>query len=145
MKSSRIWQIPWDLWEHRNLALHNHQALLARHTLYSTIRTEYVQGCEDFSPTGARLFSLSLEELLAKRRSYLEQWVARVQAERSFLLQDPSTKLIRRQRSLLQRFLRLQQIHQPSIRRPNPAPFTRLFQTQLRLQGNTSTGDTSSS
>jgi len=104
------WKLVEALWEHRNGILHDSKQLKDHMVLYENVQTEYHLGCEDFRPPAKALFDRSLDDLLLKRTGYLELWLDRVQAERVFLENDPSTQALRRQRALMAYHFRVRQL-----------------------------------
>jgi len=91
-KSSKRWtselikkllNVSWDMWEHRNAALHHstlHQADIIESKINNQIRETFALGLRDLPRDAFPLFHDTVEELLQKPRSYKEQWLDLVNA-----------------------------------------------------------------
>jgi len=78
----KLWNISWDLWDHRNEALHNPQN--ARNDILDSrindqIRSLFGQGLQAVPRDSFRFFQMTLNTLLDKPRHYKTSWVASVE------------------------------------------------------------------
>jgi hypothetical protein len=78
----KMWQIAWDLWEHRNGYLHNEENNLISGEVNQKIFAEFQLGCKQLDKNTRALFQLGLSAILQKPLDIRVQWVRRVQAAR---------------------------------------------------------------
>lgn len=74
----RIWQIAWDLWEHRNNLLHNEGNRAHRkevEDLNSAIESEWEKGRDTLPQCYNSLFNTTLQILLDKSQHSKQQWL----------------------------------------------------------------------
>jgi hypothetical protein len=85
-----LWQIAWDMWEHRNNILHDNDAnatLLGITALNTQIITMYHRGILPLmTPDEKVLFKSPLESLLRLRPPSKRAWIASVKASHSLCL-----------------------------------------------------------
>lgn len=77
----KIWQIAWEMWEHRNSVLHNNDASTHRidaEELTSEIRDEHQRGSVGLSFRHRYLFSYSLQRMLQLSVEDKKQWLTSV-------------------------------------------------------------------
>jgi hypothetical protein len=77
-----MWQVAWDLWEHRNGYLHDREDNLLSIQVNNSIITQFDLGYKKLDRATQALFSGSLHSILAKPFEIRQQWVRRVQSAR---------------------------------------------------------------
>ncbi len=79
----KLWNISWDLWDHRNEVLHNEtstqEAILDSQT-NDTIWQLFGGGPQVVLHDALTLFTGTLEELLQHPKHYKDQWIALAKA-----------------------------------------------------------------
>jgi hypothetical protein len=78
----KLWQIAWDLWEHRNGFLHAHENSLISHEVNKEIRNQFEVGYMDLDKQTRALFLPDVYSILQKPLDIRQQWVRRVLAAR---------------------------------------------------------------
>ena len=79
----KLWDIAWDLWEHRNGFLHKEkQTAQQLAQVEKDVRQEFHLGSSRLAPRDQPLFSKSLEEMLESSYDLQKAWVMLVQAAR---------------------------------------------------------------
>jgi len=79
----KLWNISWDMWDHRNEALHqsaDYQAEILDSLIDDQIRIFYGQGPQAVPRDAIAFFNGNLEDLIQKPKHYKEQWVESVKA-----------------------------------------------------------------
>jgi hypothetical protein len=77
----KLWQIAWDLWEHRNGILHNRQNMITAEEctrLDQMIRNVYYDYRQSLLIQDRYLTSLPLRTLLSKGTSYKRTWLSQM-------------------------------------------------------------------
>jgi hypothetical protein len=111
----KLWDIAWDLWEHRNGILHEKTNLVSDaelHTIDRNIRNSFLHLRSISLPAHDRhLLSISLTRLLRKDRSYKSEWlrlatiVLQSKAHEQWLRRTSNALLIRGMQHGMQHFL----------------------------------------
>ena len=81
----RIWMIPWELWEHRNLHLHNDGSSIHRtdqQSVVSEILREWNAGMGTLNPRYQHLFQGTIQQRLNDNIHLKLMWLASVWAAR---------------------------------------------------------------
>jgi hypothetical protein len=73
-----MWQIAWDLWEHRNGYLHNKEDNLISQELNKRLEQEFNKGTKLLRKSTRALFSGGLAALQRKPLEIRQQWLRRV-------------------------------------------------------------------
>jgi hypothetical protein len=82
----KLWEIAWDLWDHRNQVKKNietAQDIARRDTIMQAVRSEYSFGRAGLPRRDWRLFKRPLHSTLASSLHYMDAWLLRVQIARS--------------------------------------------------------------
>jgi hypothetical protein len=107
-----LWQIAWDMWDHRNKVLHEsdtNEALLGITAINSHITDMYRAGTHPLmTPDEKILFHPPLESLLRLRPTSKQAWVATVKASLSLCIIRHNS-FMPRERDFMRRFLERQQ------------------------------------
>jgi hypothetical protein len=77
----KLWEVAWDLWEHRNGILHHKEASIIISQLNAEISTEFREKESLLAPDKA-LFRVGLNSLLSKPIEIKQQWLARIKLAR---------------------------------------------------------------
>jgi hypothetical protein len=83
-----MWQIAWDLWEHRNGYLHERENNLISLEVNRNISLEFNKGHRQLDRNTRALFLLGLKAILDKPLDIRVQWLRRVQAARDHAAAD---------------------------------------------------------
>ena len=75
---TKLWDIAWDMWEHRNGCLHDNEMGEEIIQLHSDITHQYSLGSTNFSRKSQGLFHSSLESLLLSSKATKQLWLQRV-------------------------------------------------------------------
>jgi hypothetical protein len=94
----KLWDVAWDLWEHRNGFLHDaeyQETLYNMANVNAEIRFQFERGCEKLPQRVRYLFEGNLSELLTTSVQHRHKWLATVTAAREMAderqaLQDQS-------------------------------------------------------
>jgi hypothetical protein len=78
----KMWQIAWDLWEHRNGYLHEQENNLISVEVNQSILAEFKVGCRLLDRNTRALFQKGSSLILSKPLEIRVQWVRRVRAAR---------------------------------------------------------------
>jgi hypothetical protein len=79
----KMWQVAWDLWEHRNGYLHDNENNLISLQVNAEIQNEFTLGYRELDPPSRTLFAGGLNAVLHKPLEIRQQWLRRVQVARS--------------------------------------------------------------
>jgi hypothetical protein len=79
----KMWEVAWNMWEHRNGILHDKEQSIILQSLNDTIRDEFRKGGQGLPKEARTLFSHGCSAVLNKSVEVRQQWVARVQLARS--------------------------------------------------------------
>jgi hypothetical protein len=79
----KMWEVAWNMWEHRNGILHDKEQSIILQSLNDTIREEFRKGGQGLPKEARALFSQGCGVVLAKPVEVRQQWVARLQLARS--------------------------------------------------------------
>jgi hypothetical protein len=95
----KLWEVTWDLWNHRNQAkfdLETAQDIARRESILAAVRSEYSVGRSSLPRRDWRHFQCPLLSILSSSLHYLDAWLLRVktahsrQVRRAADLADPS-------------------------------------------------------
>jgi len=78
----KLWNISWDMWDHRNEALHHSQnarADILESRVNDQITALYQQGLQAIPRDSFAFFKTPLKILLTKTKQYKTRWVASVE------------------------------------------------------------------
>jgi hypothetical protein len=78
-----MWQIAWDLWEHRNGFLHDREVTLLSIQIDAKITEEFNIGARSLDLATKTLFKYGLNAVLSKPLEVKQQWLRRVVAARN--------------------------------------------------------------
>jgi hypothetical protein len=79
----KLWQIAWDLWEHRNGYLHDKDDSLLVRQLHEAIEYQFELGTAKLEHDTKALFMPGLAAILKKPTDIKQQWVRRVEFART--------------------------------------------------------------
>jgi hypothetical protein len=82
----KLWEIAWDLWDHRNQIKHNietDQDVAHSEAILHSVRAEYAFGCTGLPHRDWHLFQCPLLSLLTSSLYYQDVWLIRVQTART--------------------------------------------------------------
>jgi hypothetical protein len=79
----KLWEVAWDMWEHRNGILHDKEQSIILQNLHTDIREEFARGSDGLAQEVKTLFIKGCEAVLAKPVEVKMQWLARVQLART--------------------------------------------------------------
>jgi hypothetical protein len=79
----KMWEVAWNMWEHRNGILHNKEQSIILQSLNGTIREEFQKGGEGLPKEAWVLLSQGCRAVLAKSAEVKQQWVAWLQLAQS--------------------------------------------------------------
>jgi hypothetical protein len=78
----KLWQIAWDLWEHRNGYLHQTENNLWSQQLDREIANQFALGCKDLDAKTRCLFQKGEQHIRSRPLDIKKQWVKRIQMAR---------------------------------------------------------------
>jgi hypothetical protein len=78
----KMWQVAWDLWEHRNGYLHDNENNLISIQVNEGIKNEFALGQWELDPQSRQLFSGGVNAVLHKPLDIRQQWLRRIQVAR---------------------------------------------------------------
>jgi hypothetical protein len=78
----KLWQVAWDLWEHRNGYLHQSKNNLWSQQLDSEITNQFAIGCTDLDEKTRCLFQKGEQHIRSRPLDIKKQWVKRIQVAR---------------------------------------------------------------
>jgi hypothetical protein len=81
----KLWQVAWDLWEHRNGYLHEKEDNLISKQVNKGIQDQFKLGYCELDRQTQALFSRGLAAILRKPLDIRQQWLRRVKAARNRL------------------------------------------------------------
>jgi hypothetical protein len=82
----KLWEIAWDIWDHRNQIKYNlesAQDIARRDDIIRNVRSEYAFGRSGLPRRDWRLFKRPLRSLLGSSSHYLDAWLLRVTTARA--------------------------------------------------------------
>jgi hypothetical protein len=79
----KLWEVAWDMWEHRNGILHDKEQSIILQNLHNDIREEFARGSDGLTREVRTLFNKGCEAVLAKPAEVKLQWLTRVQLART--------------------------------------------------------------
>ena len=79
----KMWDIAWDLWDHRCKILHNKDSSILHARQEDDIKTEFDKGTAGLLPHTKRMFSDGLLRVLQRNQQRREAWIVCVQAARA--------------------------------------------------------------
>jgi hypothetical protein len=77
----KVWDISWDMWEHRNGIAHDplhHRRLAQLHEMQRQVKEIFEEGREGLLPRDKRLFSKGVERLTDGSETDMQQWITSV-------------------------------------------------------------------
>ena len=78
----KLWQVAWDMWEHRNSILHDREVGQAAEERATRIREEFDEGCVLLDKDAQLLFRPGLNRILRYREGQQKAWLARIEVAR---------------------------------------------------------------
>jgi Zn-finger nucleic acid-binding protein len=81
----KLWQVAWDLWEHRNGFVHERDAGLLSEQINRAIQEEFLKGTHNLDTSTKALFRVGFPAVVNKPLEIRVQWVKRVQLAREIL------------------------------------------------------------
>jgi hypothetical protein len=81
----KLWNIAWDMWDHRNQWLHHQEEGELIQKLHSELRSQYELGCSSLPRAEKLLFRTSLVDLLKSSVTVKQSWLRRVSKAREAL------------------------------------------------------------
>jgi hypothetical protein len=79
----KLWDVAWDLWEHRIGIVHAKEILHGMATTDASIRAQFSRGPNGLPPRLHQLFSGSVDGILAASIVYRQRWLQRVTTARA--------------------------------------------------------------
>jgi hypothetical protein len=79
----KLWDVAWDMWEHRNGILHDKEQSIILQNLQNDIREEFARGSDGLTHESQSLFTKGCEAVLAQPAEVKLQWLARVKLART--------------------------------------------------------------
>jgi hypothetical protein len=79
----KLWDVAWDMWDHRNRVLHDQEHSVARDLQIQQITDEFATGSVGLAREAKLLFSGGLQSLLQRLPAYQTAWLIRIQAARA--------------------------------------------------------------
>jgi hypothetical protein len=104
----KLWDIAWDMWDHRNQWLHHTEEGEAIQQLHAELRHHYELGCSSLPRAEKLLFRTSLADLLNSSTTVKQSWLRRVQGARE-MVADPDylgTLPYARERRMMRHWIR---------------------------------------
>jgi hypothetical protein len=77
----KVWDISWDMWEHRNGIAHDplhHRRLAQLHEMQRQVKEIFEEGREGLLPRDKRLFSKGVDRLTDGSETDMQQWITSV-------------------------------------------------------------------
>jgi hypothetical protein len=78
----KLWDVAWDMWDHRNRVLHDQEHSVARDLQIQQITDEFATGSVGLARE-AKLLSQEDQSLLQRLPAYQTAWLIRIQAARA--------------------------------------------------------------
>jgi hypothetical protein len=78
----KMWQVAWDLWEHRNGYLHDREESFLSTQTNNGIKHQFELGCRNLDKATQVLFHGGLQTTIQKPLEVRQQWLKRVQVAR---------------------------------------------------------------
>jgi hypothetical protein len=106
----KVWNISWDMWEHRNHIKHNTmhpRKLAALENIKEQLQNIYNTGPGELLARDHRLFAKPIETLLKKDAIEMEQWITTVWVarRRAASVKEDHAASLRAERALMRRWL----------------------------------------
>ena len=79
----KLWDVAWDLWEHRNGILHDSDTDRTAKEVTEQIRAEYAAGARTLGEEDRQLFRTNLTGLLGSPLAVQQAWLASVKLARA--------------------------------------------------------------
>jgi hypothetical protein len=79
----KLWDIAWDMWDHRNRVLHDTENSVARDLEIQQITAEFQLGTAGLPALAKAMFRRGLRPLLQQQPAYQTAWLIRIQAARA--------------------------------------------------------------
>jgi hypothetical protein len=78
----KMWQVSWDMWEHRNGILHDKEKGQAALERAGQIRDEFDEGWEELDRDARLLFRPGVARVLKYQAAQQKAWIARIETAR---------------------------------------------------------------
>ena len=78
----KLWDVAWDMWDHRNTINNQGTASLALRDIDDAIRHQFALGYQDLLPVDHQFLHQSQASLLTTSPGHWKQWLAAVQEAR---------------------------------------------------------------
>ena len=78
----KLWQVAWDMWEHRNGILHDKEKGQAALEREDKIREEFEEGWDELDRDAKLMFRPGLQRVLQFKAGPQKAWIARVETAR---------------------------------------------------------------
>jgi hypothetical protein len=98
----KLWQVAWDLWEHRNGYLHDREDNLLSNQTNDGIKHQFELGYQNLDRATQALFQPGLQIVLGKPLEVRQQWVRRVQLARDAEHTQTSSAYVSERRMMAQ-------------------------------------------
>ena len=79
----KLWQVSWDMWEHRNGILHNKEQGQAARERVTRITEEFDEGCTLLDRDAQLLFRPGLAKVLRYKAGPQQAWIVRIEGARA--------------------------------------------------------------
>jgi hypothetical protein len=79
----KLWDIAWDMWDHRNRVLHETEHSVAHELQTQQITDQFLLGAAGLPRKARALFSKGLQHLLRQQPAYKTAWLIRIHAARA--------------------------------------------------------------
>ena len=105
----KLWNVSWDMWEHRNGILHNREASVLREQEKQLIKTEFELGFDYFPRNLRSMINLSIEDVLKRDPRGRRVWLHYIQNGRQMAHRrreqvQRDKRILQRQRRMMHRF-----------------------------------------
>jgi len=100
---TKLWQVAWDMWEHRNGILTDQEQGQLAQLLKREIQQEYSRGFQSLPSDLRRSTQIPMEQLLERPLKQQQTWLGRIQDGRNF--GEAEEQQARRQVRAQQRFM----------------------------------------
>ena len=99
----KLWDVAWDLWEHRNGIVHAKENAAILHNMAETdgeIRAQYLRGPHGLAQRDHSLFSGPIEDIMLASILYCQKWLKRVETARDRAVRRQITTYSRERQAL---------------------------------------------
>ena len=103
----KLWDVAWDMWDHRNKVLHECDTGLERSQRRADITAQFQMGPDTLTTAARALFRPGLEVLLSSAPEIQQAWLIRIQRSRLRYrqIQADQQQAFTRERQILHRWL----------------------------------------